>query len=131
MERKTTLTIRPDTSPLGRRITKRMADLDKNDQEFAEEIGIGYHTLRKVRRLNDPRPTKETLEKIADGLGKTAHWLLYGTEEHGNDVRGDEDEADQTAGKTIAGVMAHARKQIAEIAGLKLESVRLELKLES
>src|SRR5258708_29569330 len=102
MERKTSLTIRPDTSPLGRRITKRMEALEKNDQDFAEEIGIGYHTLRKARRLQDPRPTQETLEKIAAGLGTTPHWLLYGTDDHEDGVRGEED-AHQEITKRTAG----------------------------
>jgi transcriptional regulator with XRE-family HTH domain len=74
-----------DISAMDETIGMRVAafaakNLDINKMQLAQELGVQYETVRKwVKGSTEPNPTQR--KKIADLLGKSEQWVLFGGEE--------------------------------------------------
>jgi transcriptional regulator with XRE-family HTH domain len=77
------LTTRPDTSPLGLRMTQRMEELRLSDRDVADKAGLSYDTVRTIRREPGKRPSQDTIEKLAKVLEVTTSWLSKGESSKG------------------------------------------------
>ena len=96
--------------------------------DLADHAGIPYSIVSDAE--NGIRIAPEELSKIAGALGVTMAAL---TGEKTDVVSLPVNQARETPAltPTIADVMAQTRQQIAKIAGVKLEAVKLELKIEN
>src|SRR5436190_14532122 len=73
------LTVNPDTSPMGRRMTDRMLELKLSDEDVADMTNLHKDTIRAYRRLPDPHPTAQNAALVAKALQWPTDRLLHGT----------------------------------------------------
>lgn len=75
---------------IGERIAKARKNAGYSDQKaFAKVIGVGARTLADYE-TNNSEPKASTLKLIAEKCNKSLNWLLYGDENSGINVSGNE-----------------------------------------
>jgi transcriptional regulator with XRE-family HTH domain len=72
------LTINPDTSAFGRRLTALMNERNVDDHLLAAMTELAYSTIRSIRRLPKVNPTADTIAKLAKALKTTPDQLHVG-----------------------------------------------------
>jgi transcriptional regulator with XRE-family HTH domain len=120
------LTVRTDTTPLGRRITEAMVGMGIDDRDLAGATGLSYDTIRTIRRT-PKSPSIETATKLADALGCTTDWLI-----HGKDAGTNPSFNNSTS---VAEHIKHLKREIAkayaELMGEAVEQVNITISITS
>ena len=65
-------------STLGERIKLRRKELGMSQSDLAEKVGISYAQIGRYE-TKDAQPPTKTLTAIADALGISPDYLIYGT----------------------------------------------------
>ena len=67
-------------STLGERIKRRRKELNMSQSELADKVGISYAQIGRYE-TKDVQPPAKTLTSIAEVLGLSPEFLLYGSTE--------------------------------------------------